>query len=201
MVKTISRPGDLGARMPAFTLPCAHGHTHTSTDLLGANGTLVMIICNHCPYVQHIADSLAELTGDLAEIGISTIAINPNDPAQAPEDSPEGMRAATIRYRYQFPYLIDETQDIARAFGAVCTPDIFLFDRGQRLYYRGQLDDSRPGNYLTVTGDSLKSAVADMLSGKPAPTDQKPSLGCSIKWRTDAPNEDGAQPLPSTTKL
>ena len=198
MVKTTSQPGDLGAPMPYFTLPDAHGHTHASAALLGAHGTLVMIVCNHCPYVKHIADGLAELTGYLASIGISTIAINPNDPTQEPEDSPEGMRAAIIRYRYKFPYLVDESQSIARAFGAVCTPDIFLFDRAQRLYYRGQLDDSRPRNYLPVTGESLKSAVADMLTGKPAPTDQKPSLGCSIKWRTEPATDVGAQPLPPT---
>jgi len=204
MVKTTSQPADLGATMPEFDLHDAHGHHHASADLTGINGTLVIFLCNHCPYVQHVAYGLTELTDHLATVGITTIGINPNDPAQEPHDGPEGMRAAIEHYGYRFPYLIDADQAITQAFGAVCTPDFFLFDRDRNLHYRGQIDDSRPGNYLPVTGESLKTAIATMLTRKPAPAEQKPSLGCSIKWRTEhntvTVDTVAPQPFPSTTQ-
>ncbi|WP_225731021.1 MULTISPECIES: thioredoxin family protein [unclassified Nocardia] len=189
MAKTESGPAVIGATMPRFQLPDVDGRLHANAELTGANGTLVAFLCTHCPYVKHIAPALAEITEDLRHSGIATIAINPNDPAENPEDGPDGMRAAADEYGYRFPYLIDTDQDTTRSFRAVCTPDFFLFDRHDSLYYRGQLDSSRPGNWLPVTGEDLRGAVAAMLTGESAPAIQTPSLGCSIKWREQRPSE------------
>ncbi|WP_331757828.1 thioredoxin family protein (plasmid) [Nocardia sp. NBC_01377] len=182
MARTESQPARIGAPMPAFELPDPTGELHSSADLTGQNGTLVMFICNHCPYVRHVAPGLAEIAATLLASGVRTVAINPNDATENPEDGPEGMTAAITENHYKFPYLIDTTQNIARAFGAVCTPDFFLYDHDGNLYYRGQLDESRPGNWLLVTGDHLLAAAAAMLDRQPPPAQQVPSLGCSIKW-------------------
>lgn len=183
MVKTHSSPADLGWLMPDFRLPDFDGRDHNSSDMIGANGVLVVFLCNHCPYVKHIGEGLARLAEDLRFSGVSTIGINSNDATRQPEDDAEGMREAAALYGYRFPYLVDATQHVARTFGAVCTPDFYLFDQKYRLFYRGQMDDSRPRNGLVVTGDHLRDAVAKMLVGEPAPDNQIPSLGCSIKWR------------------
>lgn len=183
MVKTTSGPAAIGTTMPTFELPDFHGRVHNSRSATGRNGTLVMFLCNHCPYVKHIAPALSRITDELNRAGVAAVAINSNDPTDYPEDSPEGMAAVAAEHNYRFPYLIDTEQTVARAFGAVCTPDFFLFDHGKRLFYRGQIDSSRPKNWLVVSGVDLRAAVSAMLSGQPAPTDQIPSLGCSIKWR------------------
>ncbi|MCU1644038.1 MAG: putative thiol-disulfide isomerase [Nocardia sp.] len=182
MAKTESGPAQIGMRIPEFELPDHTGVLHESRTLTGVHGTLVVFLCNHCPFVKHIAYHLAEMTSELAYTGIRTIGINPNDPGANAEDGTDGMARAIAEYKFTFPYLVDATGAVARAFGAVCTPDLYLFGPDQSLYYRGQLDDSRPGNGLHVSGESLRGAVASMLSMQPPPADQKVSLGCSIKW-------------------
>lgn len=182
MAATPSKMIELGSPAPEFALPTAEGTTVSSDDYIGTP-LLVAFICNHCPFVKHIAGSLGELTATYAQKGIATVLINSNDSMSHPEDAPEKMPAFKERYGIQVPYLIDESQDVARAYQATCTPDFFLFDSDHSLVYRGQFDDSRPGNDQPVTGADLSSAVDALLQGKPPLTDQKPSMGCSIKWR------------------
>ncbi len=179
---------ELGTPAPAFSLPDygvdgAGGTRVVSLDDLPADRpVLVMFICNHCPFVVHVQDELARLGRDYAD-RVSIVAINPNDVRAYPDDAPEKMTEAARHAGYVFPYLFDETQDVARAYRAACTPDFFLFDRDRRLAYRGQLDDSRPNSGVPVTGADLRAALDAVLSGEPVPADQKPSLGCSIKWK------------------
>jgi peroxiredoxin len=181
----------LGTKSPDFSLPNFNGKpSQVSLRDYGGRPLLVMFLCNHCPYVIHIKERLAELGGILEKKGIGVVAINSNDIATHPDDSPDLMASEAKKSGYTFPYLFDETQKVAQAYRAACTPDFFLFDQGHRLVYRGQFDDSRPGNSQPVTGRDLLSAVELLLSGAPIPeAAQKASLGCNIKWR--AGNEPG----------
>lgn len=172
----------LGTPAPAFKLPDTNGKTVSLSDFHG-RPVLVMFICNHCPFVRHVATQLAQLGRDYqARAGI--VAISANDAANYPDDSPSKMKDEVRKEGYTFPYLYDETQAVAKAYRAACTPDFYLFDTEHRLIYRGQLDDSRPGNALPVTGKDLRAALDAVLSGKEISTDQKPSIGCNIKWKT-----------------
>ncbi len=152
-------------------------------ELASATGTVIVFMCNHCPYVKHILPALVSLAREYGPKGISFIAINPNDPVAYPDDSPERMAELAQELDFPFPYLFDETQDVARAYSAQCTPDFFVFDGARRLVYRGQFDSSRPSNNIPPTGTDLRAALDALLSGSPIPTDQRPSIGCSIKWR------------------
>lgn len=173
----------LGTPAPDFSLPDTDGRVVSRVDYVGGKGLLVAFICNHCPYVKHLNQALATLGDDLAKEGLSMVAISSNDVANYPDDSPDLMVDEKARWGYRFPYLYDETQDVAKAYRAACTPDFFLFDADLRLAYRGQFDDSRPGNDVQVTGRDLRSAIAAVLHGHPPHPDQRPSLGCNIKWK------------------
>jgi peroxiredoxin len=183
MAATPSTMSPLGTKAPAFTLPDAQGRTVKSADFKDAPALLVMFICNHCPFVKHVAPALAQLGRDCAKKGLAVVAINANDIATHPGDAPPKMAEEAKARGYTFPYLFDETQEVAKAYGAACTPDFFLFDKDRRLVYRGQLDDSRPGNNLPVTGRDLRAAIDAVLAGRPVPPQQKPSIGCNIKWK------------------
>lgn len=173
---------DLGSPMPAFTLPDAHGGDVDSSRFEG-QPLLVAFICNHCPFVKHIADAFADFAREYQSKGLAVVAINSNDFHSHPEDSPERMIEEARSRGYEFPYLVDESQDIARAFQAACTPDFYLFDRNHLLVYRGQFDDSRPSKDIPVTGEDLRTATDAVLAGDAPPTQQKPSMGCNIKWK------------------
>ena len=183
MVRTPSTMLPLGTGAPDFALPNVDGRTVTLADAAGPRGTLVMFICNHCPFVKHVADQLAALGRDCLPRGIGVVAISSNDVSLHPADSPEQMVHEAEERGYVFPYLYDETQEVAHAYHAACTPDFFLFDGDRKLAYRGQLDASRPGNDVPVTGADLRAAIDALLSGHPVPTEQRPSLGCNIKWK------------------
>jgi len=173
----------LGTQAPDFCLPDPSGRIYSLVDFADKPVLLVIFLCNHCPYVKHVAEELARLTSEYMERGVAVLGINSNNWQEFPEDSPEKM-AEEIRIRgYKFPYLYDETQEVAKAYRAACTPDFFVFDRQRRLVYRGQMDDSRPGNAVPVTGADLRAALDAVLADKPITIEQKPSLGCNIKWR------------------
>lgn len=176
----------LGTTAPDFTLynPAAGG-TASLGEVRGEKGLLVMFICNHCPYVKHVAEELARIGGEYPSKGIGVVAINANDAERYPDDSPEKMAEEVERRGYPFPYLFDESQEIARAYGAACTPDFFLFDNELRLVYRGQLDDSRPANDVPVTGNDLREGMNALLEGRPVPQEQKAGIGCGIKWKEE----------------
>ena len=176
----------LGTPAPDFRLPDPGGRSVARDDLRDAAALLVMFICNHCPYVRHIRDGLAAFGRDYQPRGVAIVAINSNDLASYPDDRPEKMAEEARAAGYTFPYLYDETQAVAKAYRAACTPDFFLFDRSRRLVYRGQFDDSRPGDKLPVTGADLRAAADAVLSNGPVPTAQRPSIGCNIKWRPGA---------------
>src|SRR5688572_19642640 len=180
----------LGTQAPDFRLPAvpllagtAGGKEVALDDFAAAPALLVAFICNHCPFVQHVAGELSALSKDLPAQGVAMVAISSNDVAAYPADSPEAMAAEAARQGWAFPYLYDEDQSVAAAYRAACTPDFFLFDDDRKLVYRGQLDASRPGNGLPVTGSDLRAAVAAVLAGEPVAEDQRPSLGCNIKWK------------------
>lgn len=173
----------LGTPAPNFALPDTDGRPVALSDFRDAPALLVMFICNHCPYVQHVRTELARLAREYQARGVGVVAIASNDVAQYPDDGPEAMRAERERMGYTFPYLYDETQDVARAYRAACTPDHYVFDRERRLAYRGQLDDSRPNSAVPVTGRDLRAALDAVLAGRAVPAEQKPSLGCNIKWK------------------
>jgi peroxiredoxin len=175
----------LGTEAPGFRLPDTDGRTVAREDFAGHKGLLVMFICKHCPYVKHVRAELARLGRDCEAKGVGVVAIASNDVGQYPEDGPAGMKEEKEGAGYSFPYLFDETQEVARAYRAACTPDLFLFDAAMRLVYRGQLDDSRPGNDVPVTGKDLRAAIDAMLEGGPVDARQKPSMGCNIKWKPD----------------
>jgi peroxiredoxin len=172
----------LGTIAPDFRLLDARGTAVGLTDTVGPHGVLVMFICNHCPYVKHVATKLSELTKLFAKKGVGVVAVNSNDVKLYPADSPENMLTEAALHDWRFPYLLDSTQEVAKAYQAACTPDFFLFDRDRRLFYRGQMDSSRPSNGVPVTGSDLVHAVDELLAGRAAPTVQVPSLGCNIKW-------------------
>lgn len=184
MVKTPSTMRKLGTPAPDFKLMNVDGRMVGLHDFDDKPALLVMFICNHCPFVKHIADGLAQLGRDYQSRGAAIVAINSNDAAGYPQDSPEQMIHEAEQRGYTFPYLYDETQEVAKAYGAACTPDFFLYDKSRKLVYRGQLDPSRPGNNVPVTGTDLRGALDAVLAGRPAPEKQIPSIGCNIKWRT-----------------
>jgi len=174
----------LGTKAPEFELPdVVTGLPVGIRDFDGKRALLVMFICRHCPYVRHVRGELARLGRDFAESDLAIVAISSNDPAEYPEDAPESLAEDARQAGYAFPYLFDETQAIARAYTAACTPDFFLFDADRALVYRGQLDDSRPSNGLPVTGEDLRAAIDAVLSGGPVAQEQRASIGCGIKWR------------------
>jgi peroxiredoxin len=183
MPETSSMTLPLGTEGPAFRLPDPHGKWVSSNDLKSAPAFLVAFICNHCPYVKHIRSEFVEFAKEYQARGVAVVAISSNDAESYPEDGPAQMAAEIKDAGYTFPYLYDETQDVAKAYRAACTPDFFLFDRDRRLVYRGQFDDSRPSNGRPVTGADLRTALDAVLSGRPVSADQKPSVGCSIKWK------------------
>ena len=183
MVRTPSTMLPLGTQAPDFSLPNVDGRTVSLAEAVGPKGTVVMFICNHCPFVKHVADQLAALGRDSLPRGIGMVAISSNDVSTHPADSPEQMVHEAEDRGYAFPYLYDESQDVAKAYHAACTPDFFLFDGERKLVYRGQLDASRPGNDIPVTGADLRAAIDAVLAGKPVATEQRPSLGCNIKWK------------------
>jgi peroxiredoxin len=173
----------LGTAAPAFALPdVTTGKTVSLADFAGKDALLVMFICNHCPYVVHIREELARLGNDYAGAPLGIVAISSNDPVTYPDDDPAHLKKMAADCGFRFPVLFDETQDIARAYDAVCTPDFFLFDRNRALVYRGQLDDSRPNRGI-ANGRDLRAAIDALLAGKPVSADQKPSSGCGIKWK------------------
>jgi thiol-disulfide isomerase/thioredoxin len=183
MVKTASTMLPLGTRAPEFSLLNVDGRTMTLASFERDPALLVIFMCNHCPFVKHIAPKLAELASEYQQQGVAVVAINPNDAANYPDDSPERMIHEVEERGYPFPYLYDETQEVAKAYHAACTPDFFLFDKKRQLAYRGQLDSSRPGNNIPVSGEDLTRAVYAVLAGKPVPEPHKPSIGCNIKWK------------------
>lgn len=183
MVKTASTMLTLGTEAPDFSLPDVNGKIVSIEDFVDTPALLVIFMCNHCPYVQHVADELSRLAREYQQRGVAVVGINSNDWQQYPDDSPEKMAEEVKRRSYTFPYLIDETQEAAKVYRAACTPDFFLFDKDRRLAYRGQMDSSRPGNGVKVTGRDLREALDTVLEGRSPPEAQKPSLGCNIKWR------------------
>jgi peroxiredoxin len=173
----------LGTPAPAFSLPEPATGATVSLDGFSQPALLVMFICNHCPYVKHVCSGLVQLRADYATADLGMVAISANDPESHPGDAPERIAEEVAAQGYRFPYLFDETQETALAYTAACTPDFFLFGPDRRLVYRGRLDGSRPGNDIPVTGEDLRRAIDAVLAGRPAPADQYPSMGCSIKWR------------------
>jgi peroxiredoxin len=182
MARTPSTMLPLGTKAPDFSLLNVDAQTVSLSDFASAPALLVMFICNHCPFVKHVADQLAQLGRDYIPRGAAIVAINSNDVASHPADSPEQMVAEAEERGYAFPYLYDETQEVAKAYRAACTPDFFLFDGNQELVYRGQLDSSRPDSGIPVTGEDLRAALDAVLAGKKPTADQRASLGCNIKW-------------------
>ena len=184
MARIPSSMRPLGSLAPDFRLPDVIAGTLVSRDAAaGPKGLLAMFICRHCPFVKHVQDELARLGRDYAGRGVGIVAISANDESGFPEDRPEKLAEMSRELGFTFPYLHDGAQDVARAFDAQCTPDFFVYDAGLRLAYRGQLDDSRPGNGIPVTGSDLRAALDALIAGQPIAVLQKPSIGCNIKWR------------------
>jgi peroxiredoxin len=179
-------PGD---KAPDFSLPDANGHIVSRAEAAGPGGLLVVFACNHCPFVVHLADTLGDLAREIAAQGVNTVAINPNDAEKYPQDAAEHMPAFTSRHRWEFPYLVDEDQGVAMAYGAACTPDFFLCAGDGRIVYMGQFDDSRPRSGVKPHGGDLREAVRRMLAGEEPLARPYPSSGCSIKWKP------GKQPI------
>lgn len=183
MAVTPSTMLDLGTPLPPFQLKDFNGATVSSADLSGATGVLVMFVSVHCPFVKLIQQEIGRFGADYGPKGIRVVSIGANDLAMHPLDGPEGMKEQAAANGWSFPYLVDETQTVAKAFKAACTPDIFLFDRTGTLAYRGQFDGARPGNGVAVTGADLRAAADQVVAGKPVSAEQRPSIGCNIKWR------------------
>ena len=182
----------LGTPVPLFQLPDATGTMHGPADVTAAGGLLVAFVCNHCPYVVHIGPKLGDRARQWVAQGLAVLAINANDIDAYPQDGPEHMPSFAEHNGWDFPYLLDETQHVAQAFRAACTPDLFLFNNDHQLAYRGQFDTSRPGNDQPVTGDDLDRAVRAVLAGQPVPGEQIPSIGCNIKWKPGNQPEYGS---------
>ncbi len=183
MARTPSNMIPLGTEAPAFRLPDTVSGTWLELEhIKGDKATVIMFICNHCPFVKHVNSELVAIANTYTDRGISFAAISSNDIVNYPEDSPEMMKKTAAEEAYPFPYLYDETQEIAKAYHAACTPDFYVFDSNLKLVYRGQLDDSRPGNDLPLNGDDLRNALNAVLNGGKVNTVQKPSIGCNIKW-------------------
>lgn len=183
MVRTPSTMLPLGTTAPDFSLVNVDGRTVSLSDFKRSPALLVIFMCNHCPFVKHLADALAQFAADIQAKGVAVVGINSNDVANYPADSPEQMVAEAEARGYTFPYLYDETQDVAKAYHAACTPDFFLFDNDRKLVYRGQFDDSRPDSGIPITGADLRAAVNAVLSGGEPSAEQRPSIGCNIKWK------------------
>lgn len=183
MVMTRSRMLPLGTQAPAFSLPDADGKHVSLDDFDDAKAYVVVFMCNHCPFVRHLRNAIAELGRTCASKGVAMVGINSNDFDQYPDDSPQRMRSEANIYGYEFPYLVDAEQEVAKAMGAACTPDFFVFDANKTLVYRGQFDGSRPGNDVPVTGEDLLGAIDAVLEGSEVASAQVASLGCNIKWR------------------
>ena len=183
MALTLSTMLPLGSKAPDFNLPDTTGKSVSLDDFKATPALLVIFLCNHCPYVKHIRRELAALAKEYQAKGVAVVGISSNDIISHPDDSPEKMALEKAEVGYTFPYLYDESQQVALAYQAACTPDFYLFDHRQSLVYRGQLDPSRPGNNIPVTAQDLRAALDALLSGAPIPALQKPSLGCNIKWK------------------
>jgi peroxiredoxin len=183
MVATNSTMLPLGTAAPDFRLPDTEGRAVSLADFNQARALVVVFMCNHCPYVKHIRAGLAQLARDYQTRNVAMVGVNSNDVRNYPADRPEQMKEEVQSAGYIFPYLYDETQEVAKAYRAACTPDLYLFDGAQRLFYRGQFDDSRPGNGLPVTGKDVRAALDALLAGRPAPSRQTSSIGCNIKWK------------------
>ena len=176
---------EIGTKAPDFSLPDTtnNGETVTLDDVSGGRALQVMFICNHCPFVKHVNDELVKLVNDYKDEGLNAVAISSNNIDTHPDDRPELMKEVAEELGYPFPYLYDESQEVAKAYKAACTPDFFLFDADLKLAYRGQLDDSRPGNDKPVTGKDLRAAIDEVLAENKVTIDQRPSAGCNIKWK------------------
>ncbi|GAB4255142.1 MAG: thioredoxin family protein [Acidobacteriota bacterium] len=183
MVLTPSTMPELGMQAPDFDLPDVYGNRVRLDDFKDKKVLLVMFISRHCPYVQHVKHELARIGRDYAGKDVGIVAISSNDIQGYPEDAPEKLREMAEELGFNFPVCFDETQEVAKAYRAACTPDFFVFDESRRLVYRGQLDDSRPGNGIPVTGKDLRAALDAVLEGRPVPENQRPSIGCNIKWK------------------
>ncbi len=184
MAQTESKMLALGTSAPEFKLKDTNSNdTFSFADLRGTKGTVVMFICNHCPFVHHALPEIQMIANDYRVQGIGFIAISSNDVFKYPQDGPEQMKEFAFRNRFHFPYLYDETQEVAKAFDAACTPDFYLFDDRDRLFYRGRLDDSRPGNGIPLSGSDLRNAIDSVIYNRTFTAEQKPSIGCGIKWR------------------
>ena len=183
MARTPSQMLPLGTPAPDFNLPDPDGRLHSLDDAAGSKAYLVMFICNHCPFVKHVADELARLGRDYGDKGVSIVAINSNDVENYPDDGPDAMKKESEARGYNFPYLLDADQSVAKAYEAACTPDFYLFDADRKLVYRGQLDGSRPGNDVPCDGADLRQALDAVLANEPVPAEQVPSVGCNIKWK------------------
>lgn len=184
MAATPSTMIPLGTTAPDFNLPdSVSGENKTLKDLKSETATVIMFICNHCPFVKHINEELVKLSTDYIAKGVSFIAISSNDVINYPDDSPDKMKETAMELGYPFPYLYDESQDIAKAYEAACTPDFYIFDGELKLLYRGQLDDSRPNTGIPVTGRDIRATLDNILSGSEVNSEQKPSIGCNIKWK------------------
>lgn len=181
---TLSTMMPLGTHAPDFKLfNTVTGEFVSLQDIKSPKGTVMMFICNHCPFVKHVLPEIINLATDYLSQGISFVAISSNDPITHPEDGPQNMTETALAFKFSFPYLFDESQAIAKAYGAACTPDFFIFDGDLKCIYRGQLDDSRPHSNTPVTGKDVRKALDALLSGMPVDANQKPSMGCNIKWR------------------
>lgn len=184
MALTESKMLHLGTEAPDFTLiDTVSGKQKSLAELKSSVATVVMFICNHCPFVKHVQHELVKLANDYQAKGINFIAISSNDVEHYPDDAPAKMSQVAEQLHYPFPYLYDESQAVAKAYQAACTPDFYIFDKTLKLVYRGQLDDSRPGNNIPVTGKDIRAALDNILAGKPLSEEQKPSIGCNIKWK------------------
>jgi peroxiredoxin len=198
MAKTASTMLALGTAAPAFSLPdVVSGKTISNATFQGKKALLVMFICHHCPFVKHVKAELAALGRDYATKDIGIVGISSNDPAVSADDSPEGLQRMVAEWGLTFPVCYDESQVVAKSYAAACTPEFYLFDQERKLAYRGQLDDSRPGNDKPVTGADLRAAIDALLAGRPISQDQRASLGCNIKWRPG--NEPAYYPAPAAT--
>ncbi len=183
MVRTASTMLPLGTKAPAFSLPDTDGKTVELAALAGSKALLVIFMCNHCPYVKHVAEQLKSLSDDYMPQGLAVVAISSNDADKYPDDSLQAMAIEKSERGYQFDYLFDESQEVAQNYAAACTPDFYLFDNEQKLAYRGQLDSSRPKSDIPVTGEDLRAAIDAVLSGQSPSEQQTPSIGCNIKWK------------------
>ena len=184
MAETTSNLLPLGTTATDFELPDAvSANLYSLEDIRGEKGTVIMFLCNHCPFVKHVADEIVRVANDYRVLGFGFAAISSNDVEQVPGDHPDLMWQFARKYNFTFPYLYDRSQEVARSYKAACTPDFYLFDAGLQLIYHGQLDNSRPGNGIPVNGRELREALDSILNSRPVPGPQKPSLGCSIKWK------------------